>query len=201
MCEDTDRSSPVLSWKTPEVPGRIWRRIFRVPWRFTPNPSHAPINLTHQAAGWELSVPSVFSDTNWGCLFPISLGTEWKGRSACEFKSWISGLSMICIGLSCLEHEKCSVKEKVDSLFQLPKPWFHLDPVSLTKNLSKAKNFKNHCYEWFKNLHTKEVPKWSVLIADFLLSWISWFRNGSVFTHTQKDLLFSQVCVNFVEFF
>lgn len=37
--------------------------------------------------------------------------------------------------------------KKMDSV-PIPYPWFNLSNISLTKNLSKGKNFKNDCYEY-----------------------------------------------------
>lgn len=96
------------SWDNLGTPISLRRRILRAP----ENGGLSQIHPMPPAGCWMLlSVPSVFSKFWTQALhaFPPFPWTEWKGRSACGLKFWISGPSLICIGLSCLEHEKCSV--------------------------------------------------------------------------------------------
>lgn len=92
----------------------------------------------------------------------------------------------------------CLMRKWTLFLFQLPYPWFNLNHISFTKNLSKAKNFKNHCYERSKNLHCKEVPRWSIAIADLFVSldflvqqWVNFH------THTKRSFVFPNMCESY----
>lgn len=92
----------------------------------------------------------------------------------------------------------CLVRKWTLFLFQLPYAWFNLNHISLTKNLSKAKNFKNYRYEWSKNLHCKGVPKWSIAIAGLFVSlgflvqpWVNFH------THTKRSFVVLGMCESY----
>lgn len=187
-----DFSSSVLgntrgSWDNLGTPISLRRRIPRAPWRFIPNPSHAPIRLL-KAALCPLSVQQVLN-TSCACIssFPLD---RVEGQ--------------ICLWTQILNFRPiCDlywpVMLRTWKVLCLMRKWtlflFHLDHTSLTKNLSKAKNFKNHCYEWSENLLSKEVPKRSVLIADLFVSFNFLLQQwGSFHTHTKRSFVFPSMC-------
>lgn len=203
MCDDTAKSSPVLSWKILEVPGRVWTLsgLFRAPWRSILNPSHAPIDLIHQAAEagtlWSFLIFSDFWTGSerkmWMCLSPF----PWN-RVGGQIWLWILILNFRPVCCACNVKSILFNKKVELLLFQLLYPWFNLNHISLTKNLSKAKNFKNHCYGRSKNLHCKEVPKWSIPIADLFVSldflvqqWVNFH------THTKRSFVFPSMCESY----
>lgn len=92
----------------------------------------------------------------------------------------------------------CLIRKWTLFPFQLPYPWFNLSNISLTKNLSKGKNFKNDRYEWSKNLHCREVPKSSTAIAHLFVSlgvlvqrWVNFH------THTQRSFVVLSMCESY----
>lgn len=202
VCEET-KSSPVLSWKIPEVPGRVW---------VLPDPSggefsgfHGGLSQIHPMPqsmsyirlrnGSSLS-PQCSVNINCGCLFLLPLETECKGSSACGFKYWILNFRPVydlCCSVMLRTWKVLCLRRKWSLfLFQLPNPCFHLDHVSPTKNLSKAKNFKNRCYE---RSESKEVPKRSVLIAHLFVSFNLLLQQRVNFhTHTKRSFVFPSTC-------